>query len=62
MRLSRGYMINHNENDDENEKIDHIDTAWANLLLDMDTHILNKSVSTWWSLYVISTDSATFDA
>ena len=46
MRLSRGYMINHNENDDENEKIDHIDTAWANLLLDMDTHILNKSVST----------------
>ena len=23
--LSWGYMINHNENDDENEKIDHID-------------------------------------
>ena len=31
-------MINHNENDDENEKIDH-------RFLDMDTHILSNKVS-----------------
>ena len=24
-------MINHNENDDENKKVDLMDTAWANL-------------------------------
>ena len=35
-----GYMINGNENESENEKIDHIDMTQIDLHLDIDTNIL----------------------
>ena len=49
-------MINHNENEDEDEKqIDHIDTTWTGLGLEINTNILNiKSISVWWCLYALS--------
>ena len=34
-------MINDNENKTENEKVDHKDTKYVELGLDMDTNILN---------------------
>ena len=39
------YTINHNENEDENDKIDHIDVVKIDLGLDMDTYKGNKKVS-----------------
>ena len=38
-------MINQNENEDKNEKIDHADTAKTNLGLEMNTNIVNINVS-----------------
>ena len=37
-------MINHNGNEDEIKKIDHIDTAKIDLDLDIDVNIVNKKV------------------
>ena len=45
------FTINHNENENKNEKIDRTDTTLADLGLDMDTNIVNiKSVEVWWCL------------
>ena len=41
-------MIIHNENEDENEEIYHIDTTLVELGLDRDTNMVNvKTVSVW---------------
>ena len=34
-------MINHNKNEAGNEKIDHVDTTWIDLGLDINTNMLN---------------------
>ena len=48
------YTINHNENEDENEKTDHLYTTQIDLDLVMDTDVVNaESVSVWWCLYVL---------
>ena len=43
------YTIYYNQNEDENEKIEHIYTTKIDLGLDMDTNIVNiKSISLSW--------------
>ena len=49
--FSREYMINHSENEDENEIIDHIDTALINLGLDMNKNRINIKVSQYDDAY-----------
>ena len=44
-------MINHSENDDENEIIDHIDTTLINLGLDTNTNRVNIKVSQYDDAY-----------
>ena len=49
---------NHNENEDENKKIDHTDPTQIDLNLD----IVNiKSVSIWCCLFVLSNTSAIYE-